>query len=185
MVKYQAFSEDTEVIGQNVTAFIECSNRDAILPHLEKHGLDKIQPDKWYPLQDFLDVINDMMAAGGTTGDLVSIGMKMAETAVFPPEFDEMPLTEIMRDWNTAYELNNRGSDIGGFKVEIISDTHVKVTYRIPYPDDYNYGVFFGTAKRFLPEGTDFIVEYDADTPRRDDGGEETVVHIIWGAEAA
>lgn len=183
MPKYEAFGPDAEVLGQNVLAFVECTNSDNIRPFLERHGLDEIDPERWYPMQDFLDVLNDMEneVGGAAALDFVSIGLQLIETAVFPPEVDELSLEEIMLGWNESYQLNNRGAHIGDFDTELVVDKHLKITTRIPYPDDYNYGVFYGAAKRWLPENTPFTVYYDEEAPRRDiDGSQSTIVHIEW-----
>jgi hypothetical protein len=58
--KYQAFDPDSEVIGQSMLSLIQCINQEDIQPYLEKRNLTHIQPDKWYPVQDGLDVLNDI-----------------------------------------------------------------------------------------------------------------------------
>jgi hypothetical protein len=40
--------------------------------------------------------------------------------------------------------------------------------------------VNYGLAKRYLPDGTVFQVKYDDEAPRREEGGKETLIHIIW-----
>ena len=51
-----------------------------------------------------------------------------------------------------------------------------------PYPDDFNYGIMYGFALRYLPPHSDFIVSYDPQVTPRDRGGEQgcTVIHIRW-----
>lgn len=183
MSRFQTLGGDAEVIGQNVIAFLECINRDNVLPYLERHGLDKIDPERWYPMQDFLDVLNDMVEEnpGQSMTDFVSIGMKLVDTAVFPPEIDALPLMEILKSWNDSYLLNNRGEGVGWMRAEVLGDTHVAMHCHIPYPDDYNYGVFFGVCRRWLPENSNFFVYYDEDAPRRDvHGADTTIIHIEW-----
>jgi hypothetical protein len=46
-------------------------------------------------------------------------------------------------------------------------------------PDDLEYGILYGFAKRFLA-GTQFTVWYDEDLPRMDQGGDQTVIHVKW-----
>lgn len=182
MPRFQAFSDDSEVIGQNMLALIQNTRKEDIQPYLDKYGIATIDPDQWYPLQTWLNVLGDMYDAhpGQASSNFVSIGMEVAQTAVFPPEFDELSLQDIMLGWNDAYKLNNRGSDVGEMITEIVSDHHIKMVCRIPYPDDFNYGVFYGTARRFLPPGTDFTVSYDEDEPPREQGGNVTIYHIEW-----
>ena len=94
--RYESFDPNAEIIGQNVLGFVECVNSDHILPHLKKHGLSEIDPGSWYPLQKWLDVLNDMTTAGGAMFDFVSVGLQIAETAVYPPEVEQMPFADFV-----------------------------------------------------------------------------------------
>lgn len=182
----KSIGPDAEVIGQNLMSFVESANQDLVQPLLKKRGLDQLEPDKWYPLQSYVDLMNDMVEAdpAGSASAFVSIGMKIVEKAVFPPEIDNLSLKEILLTWNDSYKLNCRGEDIGEMKAEVVSDTHIKMHCQIPYADDVNYGVFYAVAQRWLPEGTDFTVYYEEEPeePRRDEGGEWTIYNIEWEA---
>lgn len=182
MKKYVSFDSSVEVNGATVLGFIQCVNRDNILPFLRARGLEHIEPDQWYPLQDYLDVLNDMAdrAGGGAMMDFVSIGMKIAETSPFPPEFDELPFADVLVASNTAYQMAHRNGDVGYTHAEKVAAGHVRLTMRMPYPSDLSYGVNWGMCRRYLPAGTQFTVTYDEDLPRFEEGGDETVIHIRW-----
>lgn len=180
--RYVSFDPNVEIIGQNVLGYLECINRENVLPFLQQRGLDNIDPQKWYPLQDWLDVLNDLenQSGGGAMMDFVSIGMKIAELAQFPPEFDQLPFDELLAVNDRAYQMQHRNGDAGYQTTEKISEGHVTITLKTPYPDDLAYGVVWGECKRFLPAGTNFTVFYDESAPRHDDGGDVTVIHIKW-----
>jgi len=178
---WHVFSEDHVIPGQLMVDFKNAVNADEIMPYFEKHGLSTIDPAHWYPMQDLLDIYNDMAATkDGTMFDFVDIGMKTAEQAIVPPEFASLPLAVILQGSVQVFPLNNRGSDIGEVSVEMVNDKHAKITMRVPQPDDLWYGVYYGYTKRFSPPGTRFTVFYDKDIPHRDLGGEKTIIHITW-----
>ncbi len=179
MDEFTAFDSQTEVIGQMMIAFLESGDKTIARKYLVKHGLSDIKPDQWYPLQTWLNVLRDMTRAGDSL-NLVDIGMQLVQTAVLPPGFTDLPLKDALMMMNEANKLNNRNGDIGEYTVEQIADYHIKVTTRLPYPDDWLYGMFYGGARRFLPLGTAITVTYDPVVPRRKDGGDVTIFHIRW-----
>ena len=177
--QYISFDPEAQIIGQNVLGFIECTNSERILPHLERHGLSSVDPQKWYSLQDWLDVLTDLDGDGDAMFDFVSIGLKVAETAVYPPEVEQMPFADFVMMIPQVYLMQHRG-DAGEERAERLSDKHLRLIMRTPYPDDLAYGVVWGMARRFLPEGTQFLIAYDETEPRCDQGGEFTVLDISW-----
>jgi hypothetical protein len=181
MDDFKAFDPDTEVVGQQMLAFVQCANQAEVMPYLEKYGLAPIIPDKWYPLQSWLDVLRDLTTerGGNAMFDLVSIGMKLVDTSVAPPGAEQIPFDGALGMVNMVNQLNHRNGDIGEYVIERVEDQHVRVVARVPYPDDWLYGMFYGGTRRFLPPGTHFTVSYD-DAPRRSQGGETTILHIEW-----
>jgi len=180
--KWHVFSADHEIPGQIMVDFKNAVGAEEIMPYFAKHGIPTIDPAIWYPMQDLLDIYNDMVETkGDTMFDFVAIGMKTAEQAFFPPEFASLPLMVILQGTDQVFHMNNRGTDIGSVDMEVVSPNHVKYTLRLCQPDDLWYGVFYGYVKRFSPPGTPFTLYYDADVQRRDLGGEKTVLHIVWG----
>ena len=115
-----------------------------------------------------------------TMFDFVSIGIKEAEQAIVPPQFQTMSLKDLLVNMEQVFHLNNRGSDYGYCKTDVVADKHIKVILRAVTPDDVWYGIFYGFVRRFAPKGTRFTVQYDPDLPRRENGGEATIIHIKW-----
>ena len=181
--KYQSFDPNTEVLGQPMLGFIYCLRQEEIRPLLEKHGLTDIEPNGWYPLQKWLDVLGDLTEerSGQAMFDFVAVGMKIADMAEFPPEFDTMPLEQVLSGFSASYQRDHRGGDAGEIIVEPVKEGHVKVVVRTPYPDDTWYGFVWGLFRRYSSPGTGFRVKYDEGLPRRDEGGEVTVIHVEWG----
>lgn len=179
MSKYTSFDPNAEIIGQNLMAFINCVQHESIAPILDKHNLANIEAENWYPLQAWLDVLSDISEQGSAMFDFVSIGMAISESAVLPPEVDQLPFEVFILGLNDAYQMQHRNGDVGSIEVEKVEDRHVKITVQVPYPDDLEYGAAYGFARRFLG-GTHFTVKYDKDQTPREKGGEDTVIHIEW-----
>jgi len=180
--KYRAFDPKVEVNAETVLGFIQCLRKEEIAPFLAARGLDNVRPGEWYPLQSWLDVLNDLAEdrPGQAMFDFVAVGMKIAEVAPFPPEFDTLPIEKaITTTMCDAYYMSHRGGDCGKVGVEFLKRGHLKITLRVPYPDDLMYGSFHGFSRRFLP-GKHVTVYYDPDIPRREQGGEQTIVHLTW-----
>jgi hypothetical protein len=177
---FTAFSDDCETIGQIHLSLFQSINYQNYSEYLAEHGLKEIDPDTWYPMQMLLDLFSKIVDQGGGMLDLVSIGLKIMALAVLPPQVAQMPFGDVLMMWNDIYHVNNRGTDPGGFKTEKVNDRYYKIIARQPYPDDYTYGVLYGGAQRWLPKGTHFTVSYDPDLPRREEGGETTIIHVEW-----
>ncbi|MEP7284317.1 MAG: hypothetical protein ABI947_00955, partial [Chloroflexota bacterium] len=62
----------------------------------------------------------------------------------------------------------------------IADKVYYKSVHQHVYPDDLTYGVAYGLAKRWLPQGTRFKVYYDEAVPSLDRGGSVTTIHIEW-----
>ena len=180
MPRYNVFSADHEIPGKILIDLKNAVASEEIGPYFKKHGMETIDPQAWYPMQKLLDIYNDMADNTLTMFNFVSIGMKEAEQAIVPPEFAKMPLLDLLVNVGRVFDLNNRGTNYGKCITEVVTPKHVKVTLRAATPDDIWYGIFYGYVRRFAPKGTHFTVRYDSDVPRRENGGDVTIIHIMW-----
>ncbi len=181
MKHYVAFSKDAETVGQVHLSLLQAINLDHYQPFLKKYNLDDINPERWYPMQIVLDLLGEIAGSRGGMLDLVSIGMKIMENAILPPEVEALPFEQVVAMWDQFYLANNRGTDPGYIKPVQVTPKHYQMIHHIPYPDDYAYGGIYGGARRWLPVGTNFTVYYDEELPRRDkDDAETTVIHVQW-----
>ena len=180
--KYQSFDPAAEVDGYSMLSLIQCLRKEEIHPFLVRHGLTNIEPEKWYPVQKWLDVLSDLaeVRPGQAMFDFVAVGMKIMETAQFPPELAAMPFAQVVMGLAENHPTHHRNGYTGKLTCELVGYNHAKITVRAPYPDDMWYGIMYGAAKRYLPHGTSFTVFYDEAEPRREQGGEYTIVHIKW-----
>ncbi|MGJ3237088.1 MAG: hypothetical protein ACFE0Q_00125 [Anaerolineae bacterium] len=181
MSQYQLFSPDTEVIGQAVIDFEQAVGSEQFMHILKKHGLSNVQPDTWYPAQQWVNVLNDINELGNIF-NFVSIGMTQVKNLHLPAEFEQLSLMEKVHMADDIYNMNYRGSDIGSVHAETVSETHAKLIIRVFEPDDLWYGAAYGFMRQFAPEGTKFRVYYDEDSLQQgiDRHGEKTIIHMTW-----
>lgn len=172
--KYRVFGPDAQVYGPTMAAFYKSINFDNFEAILKENGISDIK-DEWYPQQLWLDIFNQIESSE----DLVSIGMKITETAHMPHHLLSMPFQEFMHHFNDNYRANNRGADIGSINCIVVEHNHIVMVDKTPYPDEFVYGVYYSLARQFLA-GSNFKVTYDPDIPRRGAGGKETRIHITW-----
>lgn len=168
-----------EVSGAALSAIAENVQAHELKPIMERHNIGVINPDSWYPAQLWFDMFADIMNKGGATSNLVAIGMAVVDKAKTPPGFENADLPTILGLWNEHYRINHRSPiDIGGIKTEVVNDKHIKVVLSTLYPDDLCYGMTYAYARRTVPKGIPFTVEYDNTETRLDNGGERTVIHV-------
>ncbi len=178
MTQFRALNSTTEIRGQMMIDFEEALNSYSFLPIIKKHGFDQIQPDQWYPIQQWLDVLSEINDTGGML-DFVSIGMQQIENHEWPPEVTQMGLVEFLEGAaNEIYHTNYRGPEAGRIYVDCLSETQIAVVLRVPEPDDLWYGNLYALARQFLPPKSFPILEYEPGHFRRDYGGDTTRILI-------
>jgi hypothetical protein len=177
--KRKPFDPDAQVIGQVLCAFLESTSLDQIHPYLQKYGMETPEQDHWYSVHDTLKLFGDITHFDNAMMVLISIGIRIAENAVFPPELVPASLEDFWRMLNDVYYLQHRGY-VGELIAAKIGDQRYRITTYSPYPDHFWYGNYYGWMKRFLPPGQAFTLEYDERTPGRDEGGDVTVMYATW-----
>lgn len=171
----------TQVAGATVMSLIENVQAADLSELVKKYGFENVAPNMWYSLEDFLRFLAEMVENPEMTFNSVAIGMSIADTAHMPPGMESPSFTEMVEGWDAHYQANFRNGDVGHKVTVKLSPKHYKVVHNnTKMPDDLEYGVLYGFAKRFLPPGTDFTVWYDEDVIQMDEGGDQTVLHVSW-----
>ncbi|MBN1202305.1 MAG: hypothetical protein JXJ20_10655 [Anaerolineae bacterium] len=172
---------ETEVIGQVMLSYIHNLQAELIQPMLKKYGLMDIDPDKWYPLRPWLDLIDELSTQPNFASNMVAVGLKVAEYAIMPPEMKNVTLGQMLEGWNEHFHANHRNGEIGSVVTEKVNDKFYKTIHQHIYPDALNYGLAYGFARAFLPAGTHFDVWYEDNDHRLDNGGgDKTVICVRW-----
>jgi hypothetical protein len=171
----------TEVAGATVSSLVKNLTYAEYAPLVSKYHFDEVDPDEWYPLEDFLAFLTELMASPNQMFNLVAIALSIIEVAHMPPELENATLPQMVEGWDSHYQANFRNGYVGFKTTTRIGSQHYKIVLDgIVLPDDFEYGVLYGFARRYLPPGTQFTVWYDEKVKRRDHGGDVTVLHVKW-----
>ncbi|NDJ77074.1 MAG: hypothetical protein GYB65_12535 [Chloroflexi bacterium] len=168
---FVAPTPEAEVMGGPMLGILAGLGEEA-RPLLEKHGLSEIDPQGWYKMQHYLDVLAEV--AGGDVNvlqNLVSVGMHAMDNAQLPPETDT--LAKALMNLEMTFQMSHRNAG-HGWDVEMVDDRTIVCTSHTPYPDDIEYGVLYAYARLFDSTSGNYVVSYDESTPRKDKGGEFT-----------
>lgn len=176
MSEYHPYDPAVEVSGAAILSTI-AGLQDDVLSVLAAHGIGQITADGWYPQQAWLDALRDISTGGGIL-DLVSVGMRVPDTALWPPEVDTVEKALLSID--VAYQMNHRNGEIGSYHAEVIEEGHVRLMCDNPYPSDFDYGIIYQTTRKFMPRGQVFTVRR-ADSPSRKNGDDMCIYDVTWG----
>ncbi len=181
---YYSCDPQLELNGRTFLSFFTNVRYEMIRSHLDRYGFTEVDPDGWYPLQTALDILSSISQDEGSMSNMVAIGMAAAEASPIPPEVQQMPFADFLMLYPKLYQTRHRNGDPGWVLAERMARGHIRISLKIPYPDDVFYGLFYGFASRLLPRGTSRIIEYDPDLATREQGGDVTVIHVIWDERA-
>ncbi|MCD4686145.1 MAG: DUF2378 family protein [Anaerolineae bacterium] len=178
---YHTFHPDHEVRGQALLDFKTAAGDDIVRLFFEKHRLMNLNAEAWYPAQRWFDVVNDMRASGASAPDCVQAGKQWAATLFSAPQWYGLHVRDVLLHLALAYRATNRGTAIGDVTCDVLGPTHVRLTFRMPHPDDFWYGVCCGIMERVTAQGVTYQVYYDSTAPRRDtDHADTTIIHVEW-----
>lgn len=142
-------------------------------PILESYGLKTIDPEVWYPQQLTLDIQRAIKQSSGGSQNLVAIGMKIIETAQFPPMES---LQQAVNAFAASYPMNFRNqADKDLIHAEIIEDGLIHVTNSSPHSDDMIFGYVYALVKRFAPKGSHPKVTFQ-DTSKIDSPDDSVII---------
>ncbi|MEM6530330.1 MAG: hypothetical protein AAF653_18665 [Chloroflexota bacterium] len=165
MQKYHASTPHAEVIGAALKAYETALEFDQFQHVLHEHDLTEIDAETWYPQQLTLDIQQAIKSTDGGSQMLVSVGMKIIESAKFPPMNS---LEEAVNAFAASYPMNFRNQSEDDIIYADIIDAHnIRVVNASPHSDDMIYGYIYALAKRFTPEGARPVVSYE-DIGKRD-----------------
>ncbi len=180
---YTAFDPESKVIGQAMLGFQAAADQAIIKPLMIKHGLVNIQPDQWYPLQKWLDVLSGIDENADKIANMltfVDIGRKVAESVYIPEEADrfakEQGYVEFMHKFATLTFVREHQGEVGQYTTDKLNDHHIRFTIMTPYPPDVVYGVIHGFATRYAAS---FVVQYEDLAMRNPQRGEPVIIHAI------
>lgn len=173
-----AGTPQAEVIGQTVLAFSQNLEADVIAPLLPKYGFDTIDPESWYPHQNWMNVLRELSQMDGSTTAFVAFGKQVVQAAVMPPEIDSIP--KALDLLHTIHHLNLRNiPEDEGYAIRKLSERHYLVFHNTPNPDDAIFGFIWGLAARYKHPNEQFVVRQVPNPATDETPG--TVFEVKWG----
>lgn len=156
---------EAKISGYAMSSLLKSILFDEIIkPHFEEvmrqYGFAEadIQPEEWYSLQMYHDLMKVLREKSQDTLVLVSIGIKAIETAILPPEIDSIPTgMQMLMD---THHLNLRNiPEHDRYRDLVIEDRRITVVEQTSFAHDIMYGYIYGLANRFRPEGTSPVIK--------------------------
>lgn len=184
MPQFKSFAPDARVSGRMVLAYVGCVEYRSINSYLSNHGFlgrqgfKKVDPRGWYYLQDWLDVLSEIIEREDEASplrDFFGIGRGMIATLNLHETVAYYPLFETIHTLTYLYDELHRGN-AGSITVKRISHEVLQVVSCIPYPDDMLFGLLAEAAESH--DSSRYPVQINPDTPSRDAGGELTIYDI-------
>jgi len=166
---FVAGTPEALVIGQAVQAFADNLEASVIKPLLPRHGLATIEPETWYPHQNWLNVLQDMETEMGGQAALafVAFGKQVVASAVMPDTIQSVP--DVLNALHDIHHLNLRNvPDEEGYSLERRDEGHYIVFHNTPNPDDAIYGFLWALVQRYKKSFEQFAVRLMPENPRPD-----------------
>lgn len=176
MKKYTASTPNAEVIGTALLAYDNSIEYEEFKSILAEYQLLEIDPARWYPQQLTLDIQRTIKAQPGSSLTLVSIGMQIINTAVFPTMNS---LEDAVNAFASSYPMNFRHqSPDDMIRAALCGPGHIQVTNGSPHADEMIYGYVYALVNRFKPEGSIPVVQF-ADLNAVDGDG-DTIIDVMY-----
>jgi hypothetical protein len=196
-MQFKTYEPDIEVLGASLNAVLEAFS---VFPALaqkflkryemvdRRNGRARANPDKWYPLDEFLAAYEAIYTSVGPR-TLFTIGQRIPDAAVFPPTVKD--IYTAVKSVNVAYHMNHRKhgqvmfdpstgemlEGIGHYGYYAVpGEKRIVSKCQNPYPCEFDMGIMSSMANRFQPQS---FVEHDIG-PCRAQGGASCTYVISW-----
>jgi hypothetical protein len=174
------FVPNAEVSGAIMSAIFNHYRRDEVLESLQKHGLDYFDADKWYPVDQFINLLAEWSKMPSFMSNLVSVGMAMIYHVDTPDNMDSLSSVDKLLMLGDLHLSQHRNGDVGAYVVNRVGEKAICYTETLIWPDDMIYGYLYGAAQRYLGYGVHFTLAYDSSHIRQDMGGQSTILNLKW-----
>lgn len=198
-MQFKALEKGLEVNGQTVISVVNGFSTFKRAPRraLAEEGVCKllpdgtvdVQPDRWYSLDAWLRAF-ERVARDGGENILFAIGMKIPESAEFPPHINSIETA--IQSIDVAYHMNHRKDGkvmfdpatgvmlegIGHYGYER-AEGEKRITCVCDKPGScgLDHGIITAMAKRFERQAT---VEHDPTKPCRNKGASSCTYIVRW-----
>lgn len=122
---------------------------------LPTYGLANLY-QAWHPLRDWLRLLRAIRAENTRSLSLFKIGLHVPE-CIFP--IGSCGLEATLRSYAEFYTACHRGGEVGGYQIQASASNQLCILTTTPYPDEFEYGVLWGCARRCSSKCTPFTVK--------------------------
>lgn len=175
--KYVSPNPESRILGLALNAVLASIKLEEFSDLVEKNGLNHIDPNAWYPTQIVLNMYKAISEQPNGSENLVSIGVKVYENAVLPPEIDT--ILAALHTLNAVMDLNMQNVETERYTIVEEDDRHIRVTETTAFPHDLIYGYFYGICRRFAPAGARFHIKRTYLNPENPDA-DGAIYDITW-----
>ncbi len=161
-IQYANAPQVAEVSGKLIKNICEVVNEPQILNILEKYELADVEPDNWYNLQDYFNVLDEILRILGPNV-LFSIGKHISKNEDEP--ITAKSLENVLQNINEMHQKYHRGAEIGYYKLIAFSQTEKKARIECQngYSNYLNRGILTAVSTQHKPTDARYIhVEMDA-----------------------
>lgn len=193
MAMFVPMTAGVEVNGETVLSIVAGLGtfKSMALTLLKKHGIDNPKAGAWYSQQAWLDAFKEISGSlGGST--LFNIGQKIPESAVFPPQIND--IQKALGAIDVAFHMNHRmkgkalfnpengmmSEGIGHYTFKSTGPTEARMVCKNSYPCDFDRGIIEGMARKFKPDGSHVLVQHDESAPCRKKGADSCEYIVRW-----
>ncbi|MDA0244431.1 MAG: hypothetical protein OT477_13520 [Chloroflexi bacterium] len=178
MTQFIAFDPESKIWGRGITVLITaCQSQGLDVEYyLKNFGLTEANADSWWPFQTALDILAEMRVREGNFMGLIAVGHAGPAFQPWPDEITTVEQAFLALD--SIAQMAHQGY-IGRYVPEMIDPQHIRVTSYTAYPSDFEYGLMYGIAQRFLPQGTSIVI-HRFFSPSRLRGDDHCVFDVTW-----
>jgi hypothetical protein len=175
MAEFMVYHSESEVSGQVMLDSIHAMGR-ASRSVVNRHIIGELDPNSWYPQQMWLDILRE--AAEEMQLDLLALGTRVAASYQIPDGV--VSLARLLEIVDSNYQTTHRYTDPVRLTATQIAGREVHIVDNSPYPDEFQYGMFFGLLQRLIPLDATLKIRYDMSAPTRSDGADVTTYIVSW-----
>jgi len=148
MTQYKAFDSNVKVRGKTLLSFVQSMGelKEVVEFYLENNGIDKIEADNWYPIQNWLDTLQQISTKIGPSV-IKRVGQEIPYNTKWPSMIDSIDTALSLI--NSAYQQNRKNGTIGNYKFQAFGEKKGRMLCLNPYPCEFDKGLIEGTIRKF------------------------------------
>lgn len=159
-MEFVCLDPNAMVRAANVRATLDAFRLAPSLGHqiIARHrlALEDLTPDKFIPLQRWLDALKEIQAEVGA-GVVRQVGVHVIRNAAFPPSFTTVEA--VLESLDNIYYLNHVGN-VGHYYSASRADGTIVVRCETPYPRRFEQGLIEGICNK-MNGSIPYVVEYE------------------------